>query len=97
MPIPKVWPMAGTQVAVMWEVFDETGEPANPTTVTVTVRSPSGVIAATTTHPGTGIYRTEFTTDVGGTWVVQFVGTAPVVVVEEIQFDVRFPVIVVEP
>lgn len=60
-----------------------------PTTVTCTVRSPSGteqLLGVTNTN---ATYSAEFEPDEAGTWWYRFAGTGSYVVAEESAFSVR--------
>lgn len=49
-----------------------------PTSVTVTVRSPSGTLSnPAVTNPSLGVYQTTFTLSQVGVWRFEFQGTGP--------------------
>lgn len=90
MPVTRFNPMVGTSVLVSTLITDTAGDPADPTTVGIYFRSPTGLVTdATVTNVGVGIYTAEHVVDEAGTWVVQVAGDGDLIVVEEASFDVR--------
>lgn len=90
MPVATFSPMVGTRVNVMMEFFDEAGVAADPGAVTATALAPDGTeTVLSVNNLGVGIYDAEFTLDQSGIWVVQAVGTDPLVVANETSFTVR--------
>ena len=69
------------------------GAAANPTTVTVKVRKPSGTVTSYTggslTNPTPGEWRCEVDCDIAGSWAFRFEGVGALVAAEESVFDVR--------
>lgn len=66
----------------------DTGELADPTTVTAMVMSPSGLVAeypgaGDIDHPSIGIYRIEFLPDEWGPWHYRATGEGALNIVEE--------------
>lgn len=95
MPIPKFWPMEDTMVAANFEFLDETGEPADPTTVIFLVRDPTGTVTEVAHEQlGDGLYRAEFIVDRSGIWIAHAEGQGALVVTDEIQFEVRTALVV---
>lgn len=82
----------GTTVKVTMTYTDQsTGLPANPGTVTLKVRKPSGALvspAITPTNPTVGTWEALVPTDEEGTWYARFVTTSPAKV-DTITFDVK--------
>jgi hypothetical protein len=86
----------GTEVRVTGTFKDADGAVANPTTISLVVRDPSGNEATytyggagTITKGSTGIYHQGITTDEEGVWVYQWTGTGAVVTVDEGWFNVE--------
>lgn len=71
----NVYPL-GQTVKVSTTFSTAAGTPANPTTVVLTVRSPSGdATTPTPTNTGTGIYEAILAPDEAGVWRYEFKGT----------------------
>jgi hypothetical protein len=67
---------SASELATLTNTFSVNSVPTAPTSVTLTVTSPSNVISTpTTTSPGTGVYTADITCDEDGTWQYQWVGT----------------------
>lgn len=71
---------------------DEDGAPADPTTVTATVRDPSGnvssyiVTSGQIIRDGVGAYHLDVPVDEAGDWFASFVGTGAIASIEEVSF-----------
>lgn len=90
MPGTPFSPMVGTLVGVNVLFVDETGAPADPTTIIIQAKKPDGSLAdVTVTNLGVGIYRGELIVTVPGQWVVQAKGLGALIVTEEASFTVR--------
>jgi hypothetical protein len=60
------------------------GVGTNPTTVTLTVRDPSGNDSTpSATSDGSGVYHYDLTLDEAGTWYYKWQGTGTIVAVSE--------------
>ena len=92
--------VAGTLATVTATFNAEgTGEPTDPSTVTLKFSQGAGKYPSTTwvyqgvgsiTRSGTGVYVAELdTTDQPGTWTVVWFGTGAVQVVQDAQFPVK--------
>ncbi len=68
----------------------ENGPLADPTTITVIVRTPAGVESTSTaTRVSTGIYTHTVSLTASGTWKIRFKGAGAVTKNEEIWLKVR--------
>lgn len=73
----------------------DTGDPANPTAITVRVRKPDGTVTTydqtNCTNPETGTWKFAFpfSIDQTGKWSVKFQGTATVIAADTISFAVE--------
>lgn len=78
-------------VAVLTGTFTdpETGDPADPNTVTCTVRKPDGDTATSPASGDAGEYTAEVDVDQAGTWRYAFDGTGGVKASGEGVFEVR--------
>ncbi len=76
-------------------LFEVDGTPTDPTTVSLTVVSPSGTSTTYTyadaqiTHDGTGNYHRDITPDVAGWWRYYWVGTGACAVTQQGEVYVR--------
>lgn len=62
--------------------LDALGNPYNPTSVTVTVRSPNGTLTnPAVTNPALGEFESQFTLNRIGVWRFEFTGSGPLGVV----------------
>lgn len=60
---------SSSELATLANVFEVNGTPTDPSSVTLTVTSPSNVVTTPTpTHSGTGTYTTDVTCNEDGTW-----------------------------
>jgi hypothetical protein len=86
--------VAGTMVRLTFGLTDIAGAAANPTTVTVKIRSPSGSTAtASPTNDGVGAYHHDYTFALAGEYVVHVETTGNPTVVDEASVDVRAVVV----
>lgn len=73
--------------------FTVSGSATNPTTVTLTVRDPSGNLdtyaASDMTNSSTGVYYKDVSIDQSGKWYYEFLGTGAVATAGENFFHVR--------
>lgn len=73
----------------------------DPTTVTLSVKAPSGTVTSytyaggTVSKSGTGVYYKDLTINASGTWTYRWVGTGTAATAEENQFLVRNQKVVV--
>lgn len=76
---------------------DVDGAPADPTTVSATIRKPDASIVNHTYNPGSivrdsvGLYHLDVAVDQAGDWFYRFVGTGAVAVADEKTFVAREP------
>lgn len=83
----------GNKVRIEASIRDISGELADPTTVTVKVRKPSGaVLTISPDRVSTGIYRSEVAVDEGGQWCYRIEGTGAVTTATEGSFPVAMPI-----
>lgn len=67
---------SSSELATLTNVFAVNGVNTDPTSVTLTVTSPTGAVTTPTpTHSGTGTYTADITCDEAGIWRYQWVGT----------------------
>jgi hypothetical protein len=67
---------SASELATLTNTFAVAGVGTNPTTVTLTVTSPSNVVSTpTATSAGSGVYSADVTCDEAGTWQYRWVGT----------------------
>lgn len=67
---------SANELATLTNVFSVDGVATNPTAVTLTITSPSGVSSTPTpTNPSTGTYRADVTCNEAGTWTGEWDGT----------------------
>lgn len=67
---------SASELATLTNIFKVNGVATDPTTVTLTVTSPSNVVTTPTpTHSSTGTYTTDIPCDEDGTWSYTWVGT----------------------
>lgn len=69
--------------------FTDAGAPVEPTTVTCSVRSPSGTTTSPSVTNASGTYSAEIEPDEHGAWAYRFAGTGTYVAAEEGTFRVR--------
>lgn len=85
----------GDVVRLTGTFTDSNGTAADPTTVTLEVKDPSGNEATYTyalsqiTKSSTGIYYKDVTTDEGGTWYYRWLGSGTVASADEGYFYVE--------
>lgn len=66
----------------------------NPTTMTVTVKDPAGVLTTpAATNDGTGLYHVDVTPAATGRYVVRFAGTGACVAAAEVEFNAMSEVV----
>ena len=93
--------MAGTATFIIGSTWrtkarfsDATGALADPTTITLKVRDPSGTetsytyAGATVSKEATGIYYKDVTINAQGRWVARWIGTGTVADAAEFPIDV---------
>ena len=89
----------GQQLRLQCLFKDLNGVPIAPSTVTLSIRKPDGVVDYTgtgvtnpstgVTNPSTGVYYRDYTPAVWGEYQYRFVATGAVIVAVEGRFDVR--------
>lgn len=83
----------GDQRRLTGSFTDLIGDPANPTTVTLTIREPDGTLISKTggelTNPTVGTFTYDHTIAKPGRHVVRWVGTGDVVAAGENEFYAR--------
>lgn len=67
---------SSSELATLTNVFKVNGTPTDPSSVTLTVTSPTNVVTTPTpTHSGTGTYTADITCNEDGTWSYSWEGT----------------------
>lgn len=82
----------GDLVALAAAFVNAAGSPADPTTVTLAIRDPTGALvdpAPTPTHGATGAYTYDLAITRAGVWRYRFAGTGAVVAAEEAKVFAR--------
>lgn len=71
---------SGTTPTVTVKFYDDTRQPADPTTAVLTYRKPDGTVASTTslTKVSTGVYTYGLSVDQAGSWTIEGKGTGTV-------------------
>lgn len=69
--------------------FTDAGSPVQPTTVTCTVKAPSGMTTSSSVTNTSGTYSAEVEPDEQGAWYYRFAGTGTYVAAGEGTFRVR--------
>ena len=75
--------------------FTSSGAPTDPTTVTLKIKTPAGIITSYTyasgevTKSGTGEYYKDFVLNQSGTWYYYWQGTGAVVAADEEWLSVK--------
>lgn len=78
------------EVVRVFDTVTVSGAPADPSTITLTIRKPDGTIATpATTHDGLGLFHADVATDQAGTWRYRFSGTGAAAGAGEKAFRVR--------
>jgi hypothetical protein len=80
----------GTSVRVTGTFTDLDGNPADPSTATLTLQDPEGAdTSPAVVHPGVGEFYGESEVEVPGTWRYRWEGEGALVVADEGEFYVR--------
>lgn len=76
--------LIGQRVRISAAFTDADGDPADPTTVVLTIKTPAGVTSTlSTTNDTAGSYHSDTTPDAVGQWWYRWVGTGTVVAAAE--------------
>lgn len=85
--------VVGTLIELDASFKDETtGNPADPTTVTVSIKDPAGVVtdlSASVVHASVGEYKVPYTPTINGLYTYRFAGVGAVVAADEGTFVAR--------
>lgn len=80
----------GDKVTLYMWFYDGNGSPADPTTISVSVKNPAGTTSTpTATKISTGYYEAYVTPDKSGRWWYKYTSDSTFGVVEETYFDVK--------
>jgi len=75
--VPNVFYQSASELATLINVFKVNDTPTDPTSVSLTITSPTGVTNTYTDalHPSVGTYTKDIVCDEAGTWTYEWVGT----------------------
>lgn len=90
------WYDVGDEVQVTGTIRDLAGAPADPSTLTVRVKPPTGPVASyvwpgspAVNPTGTGVFTFDQVLDAAGTWYIRFEAAGTYIAAEEQQINVR--------
>ena len=67
-----------------------TGQPATPTTVTLSLKGPDGaIVTPAVSNTGAGVYKSQYTPLLTGVWRERWASTGGVDVAMEREFEIR--------
>jgi hypothetical protein len=86
----SIYVSLGTQVRCTVQFLDFVGALTSPTTVVLTLRSPTGVVTTpSVTQDATGTYHADVTADLEGVWSLGWTGTGALTAAVEDSIQVR--------
>lgn len=86
----KSYTLGGQLIFATTFIDPTTGDPTDPTAVTLELLDPAGTVhTVATSHPGVGLFKALYTPTISGVWTCRWEGTGAVVAASEYRFEVR--------